>query len=378
MPDLFDPVVPPEKLNLLFSNLIDGRGRAPARSTLQNAFDQLPKPDGNFIKDFQTTGFSARVWELYLAAYATSIGLHLTQPDDRPDYLLTKAGASVWLEATTANPTDGEEPHGASPISNWELGNEFLVKLGSALYSKLTKRYWQLPHVAGLPFVIALADFHDNDPLRASSGPLSRYLYGTHLLLTSGPGEPVKGVDHPVPSIHSSRKTIPGHFFELPETEHISAILFSNAGTIGKFDRMGFDRHLHSDMRMLRWGYAFDSEITAVAPEPFAYVVGDAPETWGQEVIVFHNPHALHPVPDKFFGDALQMKSIDGKLFHTHIDFHPLTSLTETYVGTPATMAQLEPEIRARARRLVIGLKARHDALEGAIIKEHREWIPGF
>jgi hypothetical protein len=24
----------------------------------------------------------------------------------------------------------------------------------------------------------------------------------------------------------------------------------------------------------------------------FAYMVGDAPETWGQEAIVFHNPHA--------------------------------------------------------------------------------------
>ena len=28
--------------------------------------------DGNFVKDFQTAGFDARIWELYLHAYLRS------------------------------------------------------------------------------------------------------------------------------------------------------------------------------------------------------------------------------------------------------------------------------------------------------------------
>jgi hypothetical protein len=372
---LFVPVVPDQKQNALYRNA--SSGRAPARASLQGAFDRLPNPDGNFVKDFQTTGFSARIWELYLAAYVNSIGISLDQPHERPDFLLSKGSQKVWLEATTANATEGA-PVPAMPAtpSNWQQGNAFAIKLGSALFSKLNKRYWELPHVAGMPLVIALADFHDSDPFRATSGPLTRYLYGTHLQVTSQAGERIQGTTHPIATIRTGRKTIPAHFFSHPDSEHISAVLFSNAGTIAKFDRMAYDPVIYPDMRMLRWGYAFDSDLAAVAPEPFAYMVGDAPETWGQEAIVFHNPHARHPVPTTFFEGALQLIWRNDGLLHNRVDFHPLVSLTETYIGTPAHMARLEPELRSRAMKLVLGLHERRPAMEAAILKEHHDWTP--
>ena len=44
----------------------------------------------------------------------------------------------------------------------------------------------------------------------------------------------VPGPDHVV-----GGKIVPTNFFEQPDTEHISGVLFSNAGTIVKFSRMG-------------------------------------------------------------------------------------------------------------------------------------------
>ena len=101
---LFVPVVPDQKQNALYRNASSGRGRAPARASLQGAFDRLPNPDGNFVKDFQTTGFSARIWELYLAAYVNSIGIRLDQTHERPDFLLSKARRRSGLKPQPRTP----------------------------------------------------------------------------------------------------------------------------------------------------------------------------------------------------------------------------------------------------------------------------------
>ena len=47
-----------------------------------------------------------------------------------------------------------------------------------ALYTKLKKEYWKLPHVAGRPLVFAIEDFHEGGSLMTSSTPLANYLYG--------------------------------------------------------------------------------------------------------------------------------------------------------------------------------------------------------
>jgi hypothetical protein len=147
---------------------------------LQRAFGLLPSPDGNFIKDFQSTGFDARIWELYLVALFDDLNLYPAQPYDRPDYCLTRGSDAVWLEATTANATRGEP--NPEPSGYFDQHDEVAAKLGSPLFSKLNKRYWDLPYVAGKPLVLALADFHDPDPVRMTSEPLKRYLYGYTLI----------------------------------------------------------------------------------------------------------------------------------------------------------------------------------------------------
>ncbi len=105
--DLFAALVSQDKLHPNFHKIMPQPGgedfHGPTRITLQESFDKLPKPDGNFIKDFQSTGFDGRVWELYLNEMFHSVGLGVQQPFNRPDFLLSNGIDEVWVEAVTAN-----------------------------------------------------------------------------------------------------------------------------------------------------------------------------------------------------------------------------------------------------------------------------------
>ncbi len=151
---------------------------------MQVVFDQIPRLDGNFVRDFQTTGFDARVWELYLFAWANASGYEVRRPYDSPDYLVVRKGHEVWLEAVTANPTVGQpQPVRLDPNDHEYLEavrnrdfHQLPIKFGSPLFSKLKKKYWELPPVQGTPLVFALSDFHDPSPARHSSHPLAYLL----------------------------------------------------------------------------------------------------------------------------------------------------------------------------------------------------------
>jgi hypothetical protein len=53
-----------------------------------------------------------------------------------------------------------------------QMHNLYPIRLGSALYSKLQKRYWDLPHVAGKPLVFAIQDFPEPESLYHRSASL--------------------------------------------------------------------------------------------------------------------------------------------------------------------------------------------------------------
>jgi hypothetical protein len=66
--DLFVPVVSEEKFSQHFRTMLL-RGSAPSRGMMNEVFSSFDEVDGNFVEQFQTSGFDARVWELYLHAY---------------------------------------------------------------------------------------------------------------------------------------------------------------------------------------------------------------------------------------------------------------------------------------------------------------------
>ena len=288
---------------------------APARATLRSVVDTMHDPDGNLVEQFQSFGFDARTFEIYLQALFTEGGHTVDRSHNRPDFLISRDGLTVAVEAVTANPTPQRDyqpyvpfyrkPPGSREEMLLYLRNEIQIKFGSPLYSKLQKQYWTLPHVKGRPFVIAIESFHGDASLSISSSALSEYLFGiNHRHHFNDEGNLIVEAD-PIAE-HVGSKTIPSNFFAQPTAEYISAVLFSNAGTIPKFNRIGQENHHRSkEVRMIRYGTCYDHNPNATAPKIFAYEVGrsDLPaEPWRQGSVLIHNPNALHPLPPKWIG----------------------------------------------------------------------------
>ena len=128
-----------------------------------------------------------------------------------------------------------------------------------------------------------------------------KYLYGMDHKVVSRPGEPVQIEIVKIAAHRDGDKVIPSGFFDLPEADNVSAVIFSNEGTIPKFNRMGFDFAKHSGVRMVRVGLMMDFDPSATVPAVFGFLVGDFGEEWGHGMSVYHNPNAKHPIPATFF-----------------------------------------------------------------------------
>jgi hypothetical protein len=157
----------------------------PARAMMQAVFANFHDADGNFVEQFQTSGFDARTFELYLHALFTEQGWTIDRNHPRPDFFLKKNGVDVYVEATTANQVGGGiKPYKLAPPERntmdlrAHLANEVPIRLGSPLFSKLKKKYWELPHVAGHPLILAIESFHGPGSLLHSSSTLASHLFG--------------------------------------------------------------------------------------------------------------------------------------------------------------------------------------------------------
>jgi hypothetical protein len=121
----------------------------------------------------------------------------------------------------------------------------------------------------------------------------------------------VRGKDHTYKG-----KTIETGFFDLPAADNISAIIFSNAGTLAKFDRMGIAAgFLPVDHNYVRIGYRLNPDPDAVHPLPFVEEIGreDYVEYWSDELQIFHNPRATAPLGEHVFSGVTQHFFKDGE-----------------------------------------------------------------
>ena len=55
------PVVSNDKLHPAFKGLLEQDGYSPARGIIRELFASFVDPDGNFVEQFQTMGFDARI-----------------------------------------------------------------------------------------------------------------------------------------------------------------------------------------------------------------------------------------------------------------------------------------------------------------------------
>jgi hypothetical protein len=267
-----------------------------------------------------------------------------------PDLCLAKGDARIFIEAVTAN---GADPMASAmapgtptgpPDDFWRfIEEEMPLKFGSPLYSKMKKRYWQAPHVTGHPFVLAIADFHAPGSMVWSHTAIPIYLYGASAAVGVDAEGNRYGVEKTVARWSAGTKMVDRPFFWQPDTEHVSAVLFSKAGTVSKFNRMGVragfgDRFVS----LVRKGGLSDPAPGAFDAVPFDLDIEnpDYHEHWPDELQMYHNPNALVPIDEDLFPDIVHYRFEDGEGYWRGPSPRVLFSRTTTYDFLGAEMRQ--------------------------------------
>ncbi|MCS3502262.1 hypothetical protein M2189_008227 [Bradyrhizobium japonicum] len=281
----------------------------PALMALGECYLALPNPDANFVTDLQTNNFASRLFELYLLACFREQGLIVRQEHVSPDFLIENDDAACWIEAVTAN---SETPRSGG-IGDWVHApvdrNERMIgapaeRFAKTLRGKLQRNYHELDHVKGMPFALAIADFHESGSMVWSREALPTYLYGLRADV-EGEGAGRRAIGTPINNL-TGKHGIPAGLFRDPEFAHLSAVIFSNAATLAKFNRMGFLAGWRPPgLTMSRRGILYDRTPGALEPIDFDLSVDSAEyqalwpwgEAWCQELEVFHNPQATRPIP---------------------------------------------------------------------------------
>ena len=352
--DVFVPVVPPNQLSPAFLRVATGEAFSPARTLIESMMPYYEDVDGDFVEQFQTTGFDARFWELYLFAVLTEHGFVFDRSFRAPDFFCQSLQGDVFVEAVTVNPTtnpaglviEPEVPRGKAEFKAYY--QEYMpIKWGSPLTSKLKKAYWELPHVQGGPIVFAVQDFHVPRAMTFLSHSITPYLYGVSFTALYG-AEGRLTVKATPRGPHSwGFKTIESGFFNLPGAEHISAVVTNPTATISKFNRMAYLAGLGSrKVRMVCTGTCHNHDDNAALPRRFSFLVHDPRyrETWVEGANVFHNPNALLPLDESFLAGAAHHYFENGQLTSTIPRFHPYGSQTAIIApgrigdGVPGTL----------------------------------------
>ena len=302
----------------------ESKGYSPAREIIREIAYTFEDPDGNYIQQFQTTGFDARLWELNLYAVLHELGFEMDRTYKAPDYVCFSLGVTVIVEATTGNSMQPKNGVKVDNLKGRELADFIAITFGSALSSKLQKRYWEKEHVKGHALVLAVADFRRSEDLGYCAPLLMEYLYGVRQHVDDGEFAFSSIKEHTC-----GGKTIPSGFFNQPDAENISAILFSDSGTISKFNRMGRIAGFGDpSVVMARVGERFamrDSE----APEPFRVLVeGQYQGKLDEGIWIFHNPKARIPLERELFPDVAHVYLENGGFHVCLSDAFPTWSKT--------------------------------------------------
>lgn len=206
------------------------------------------------------------------------------------------------------------------------------IKFGSALYSKLGKEYWAREHVRGKPFVLAVQDFSSPASMIFTRTGLGIYLYGYDHDWSHDENGKLLIRPRRVTAHTWESKVVPSGFFFLPGGENVSAVLFSNSGTMSKFNRIGLLAGFGSGrVEMIRQGFAYKHDDNSAAPEPFSKIVGasDYSEDWSEGLEVFHNPRAQVPLDPSLFPRSSHIRlQDDGQIAAMLPEWCPLGSRT--------------------------------------------------
>ena len=329
LPTDFDP----KTLHPYFRVVLENPRFEPARAILKEIGPWLAPTDPHLVKEFQKKGFDQRLWEIYLWATFREFNFDLELLES-PDFLCTAPGIDFCIESTTVGPSEkgvlAKYPDTSTDEGKKMFANEYMpMKFASALTSKLNKtdgqgrHYWNLEKSKDKPFVIAIADFHKPNEqneigtMTHTENALWQYLYGHRIYRDMENGQPI--IKEEDVKIHRyENKEIPSGFFNLPEAENVSAVLFSNAGTISKFNRMGVLAGLGNDnYRYLRAGFRHDPDPNATIGQWFEeeILAEGYEEYWSDEIQILHNPNATNRLPFDWFPGVIHHFCENGSFY---------------------------------------------------------------
>lgn len=314
----------PRGVSAGFGLLSSTLSHIPALMAVGECYLALPNPDANFVTDLQTNNFTSRLFELYLLACFREQGIVVRQDHGSPDFCIEKDGAACWIEAVTAN---SEMPRSGG-MGDWvhaptdsieRLTGAPAERFAKTLRGKLLRNYHELNHVRDHAFALAIADFHESGSMVWSREALPTYLYGLRADVI-GEGATRRAVGTPISNL-TGKHGIPAGLFRDPDFAHLSAVIFSNAATLAKFNRMGFlAGRRPPGLTMIRRGILFDRTPGALKPIDFELSVDSDEyqalwpwgEAWCQELEVYHNPQATNPIPFDLIPGATHWFERDG------------------------------------------------------------------
>lgn len=348
--DIFKPRIPPKGRHKYFEIVSSSEVHIAARRMIQEISYSFIDKDNNFVKEFQGQGFNQRLWEIFLYVLFQKEKFEIDYTKPSPDFSLLKYGMPVFVEAVTVGQNHDRDIIAASPMDVISLSDDYMpIKFGSSLHSKMAKKYWELPHVKGHPFVIAIHDYHGPatkpdilGSMTWSRAGLESYLYGIREEIIvdgevvrprmidgeNGPEVATQKIEY-----HKHKdKTIPSRFFEQPDSENVSAILFSNGATVSTFNRMGNIAGFSTkNIDMMRFGILFNSKTSMI--EQFSVNVDSTGynESWGETVTMFHNPQAKYPIPPQMF-EGISHTTFDSSNDQFHSIFTPIHVFSSTTI----------------------------------------------
>jgi hypothetical protein len=337
--DFFAPIVPIEKLNKDFATVIGLEGYSPAVELMRPMMRWYEDADGNFVEQFQTTGFDTRIWELYLFAMLVEAGFAFDKEYAMPDFCARNAFGPLCIEATTVNPSrtrTGElipPPSQETTEERIEFRRHYMpIRYAGPLTTKLAKKYLEKAHVKGKPLVFAIQDFHAPNSMGMSSTALPIYLYGMEWEWQKSPDDFLIITPKKIENHIWGDKIVQSGFFFLPDSKNVSAVITNANATISKFTRMGVFCGFGSDrVRLVRYGTAANPDPKSESPVEFVHDVNsvDYRETWIEGLDVYHNPNALYPLDPAMLPGAAHHRLLpDGRLTSSVPHWHPFGSQT--------------------------------------------------
>jgi hypothetical protein len=206
----------------------------------------------------------------------------------------------AWIEAVTANPVIAYNHVNARPSVTPTAREEIFfgpaaLRFAKTLGNKLNCGYERLPHVTGYPFAIAIADFQAPASMLWSREGLIGYLYGEGAQEADIDGRK-KAV--PMTATHLlGHPSFPVGLFADDEHAHLSAVIFSNACSIAKLNRVAVSGcGAPAGLRYMRIGNFFDRTPGALKGIPFCLDITSEAyrqlwpqgyEPWSAELEVF-------------------------------------------------------------------------------------------